>query len=122
MTGWQSLGLVLSICAAGCYRSDPCLANAQVHRFSPSGRREATIYRGDCPGVFLAPQVTVEFKDAGGGAGVFALADSVGELDARWHGEDTLEVSYPATAHPSKQDSVGRFRSEVLHIVYSHRG
>lgn len=110
--------MALLAVTAACSGSDPCLARTQLHRRSPSGDREATVYPGGCPGVSLAPQVTVAFRRAGGGGGVFALADSAGAIDARWVNDDTLEVSYPAGARPTKQDSVARFRDERVRVVY----
>jgi hypothetical protein len=114
--------VALLAAGVGCYRADPCLADAQLHRRSPSGDREVTVYPGGCPGVFLAPQVTVGFRRAGSGGGVFALGDSAGPIDARWVSEDTLEVSYPAGARVVKRDSVARFREERVYVVYRTQG
>jgi hypothetical protein len=105
----------------GCHRTDPCLAAAELHRLSPSGDREATVYPGGCPDVFLTPQVLVEFRRAGGGGGVFALGDSAGAIDARWVSEDTLEVSYPAGARVLQRDSLVRVYEERVYVIYRVR-
>ena len=70
--------------------------------------------------MILAPQVTVEFhtKHGRGGGGVFAVRDSAAQVNVRWISEDTLEVSYPATATVDKRESLLRFWDARLHVVY----
>ena len=87
-----------------------------LERPSPDGKRIASIYRGDCPSVFLAPQVSVDFR--GGGVGVFAVRDSAAAIDAKWLTNDTLEVTYPSGVQIEKQDSVARFRNTRVRMVY----
>ena len=88
--------VLLTCVVSGCSPSNACLERTQLRVPSPQRTRVATIYPGGCADVILAPQITVEFRDQGGGGGVFAVRDSVAAIGARWLGEDTLEVSYPA--------------------------
>ena len=87
--------IIAVLLLAGCAPEDACLEQARVRVVSPQRTRVATIYPGGCPDRLLAPQIIVEFRDQGGGGGVFAVRDSAAALGARWLGEDTLEVSYP---------------------------
>ena len=112
---WLLAPVVLSALTA-CAADDPCLAAATLKRPSPDGNRTASIYRGDCPSVFLAPQVLVDFR--GGGMGVFAVRDSAAEIDARWLTNDTLEITYPPRVQIEKRDSIARFRDARVRVVY----
>src|SRR5262245_28486692 len=102
--------LVATFALAGCASPDPCIAAHRQRTSSPSGSRRVIVFTGPCPGE--APQVLVEFRRSGGGGGVFAADDSVVNLRARWVGEDTVEISYPASARVSKKDSVVQHATE----------
>jgi hypothetical protein len=115
LRSWLLVPAVLSALTA-CTADDPCLAAATLKRPSPDGDRSASIYRGDCPGVFLAPQVLVEFR--GGGTGVFAVRDSTAAIDAQWLANDTLEITYPPGVQIEKRDSIARFRDVRVRVVY----
>jgi hypothetical protein len=112
---WILAPVVLSALTA-CTADDPCLAAAMLERPSPDGNRTASIYPGGCPGVFLAPQVLVDF--GGGGMGVFAVRDSAAAIDAKWLTNDTLEITYPPGVQVEKQDSIARFRDARVRVVY----
>jgi hypothetical protein len=66
-----------------------------------------------------APQVLVEFQNGAGGAGVFAVSDSVVTLRARWISEDTLEISYPPDAHVIKKEVAAQHGSDRVTIRYN---
>lgn len=106
--------VALSACSGG----DPCVASKQVRAASPSGDRVAVVYPGGCPDVVLAPQVTVEFRAAGGGGGVFAIHEREARLEARWLNEDTLEVSYPAGSTVALREPVLRYQDQQVHVVF----
>ena len=117
----MALGALLALGA--CDEPDPCLAAAQQRSASPSGRRIATVYQGGCPGVALAPQVTVALRtnSGAGGGGVFAVRDSAARIEARWIGEDTLEVSYPRGVTIEQQRPTLQYRDAVVHVVLRER-
>jgi hypothetical protein len=96
---------------------DPCIEAATKRVRSPSGRREASVYSGRCPSAQLAPQVLVAFP-GGGGGGVFAVGDSVMDVDIRWLSEDSLEVTYASSLRVEKQEHTLRYGSEHLYFVY----
>jgi hypothetical protein len=120
----KALILICWVALAAC--DDPaerCLAGAKVRTVSPSGRRVATVYSGGCPDVSLAPQVLVEFRtpQGRGGGGVFAVHDSAARIEARWLGDDTLEVDYPSGVTVEKRESTIRYRDQRLNVVYRQR-
>lgn len=100
-----------------------CLDLATRRATSPSLLRTASANTSRCGGV-LAPQVAVEFKtpEGTGGPGVFAVSDSAADIGVRWRAEDTLEISYPASANVIKQDTIARFFSQHVRVVYVTTG
>ena len=110
--------ILATLLLLGCSQANACLERAQVRVRSPQRMRVATIYPGGCADVFLAPQITVEFRDQGGGGGVFAVRDSAAALGARWRGEDTLEVSYPAGVTIEMQRTTLQHGPARIAVVY----
>ena len=101
---------------SGCVDENPCLAAHRKVIRSPSGARQIDISTGPCSG--SAPQVLIGFDHGGGGGGVFAVDDSMVAIDGRWIGEDTAEISYPASAHVSEKRSRTQYGEQHVTIVY----
>lgn len=105
---------------AGCATRDDCITAHERFVNSPSGRRRLNIFSGPCPDAI--PQVLVEFDRGTGGAGVFAVDDSVAVIDGRWISEDTVEITYPANAHVSKRVDVAQYRRGRVFVRYAAVG
>jgi len=101
---------------AACAADDPCLAAHRHVIQSPSGSRRIDIATGPCPG--LAPQISIMFDHGSGGGGVFAVDDSSVVADGRWITEDTVEISYPASARVSKKLTRTQYGPQHVTIRY----
>lgn len=108
--------LVTTAIFAGCVDENPCLDAHRKVIPSPSDARAIYISTGPCPN--SAPQALISFDHGSGGAGVFAVDDSMVAVDGRWIGEDTVEISYPASAHVSKKQSRTQYGREHVTVVY----
>jgi hypothetical protein len=112
-------GPLLAVIATACATRDPCLEAHRQVVVSPSGSRRVNISAGPCPGA--APQILIEFDRGAGGAGVFAVDDSVLAARARWISEDTVEITYPANARVVKRESRAQYGSAHVTILYAVR-
>ena len=111
--------LLLLLTTSACETRDPCLDAHRELVPSPSGSRQVNISTGPCPGA--APQILIEFDHAAGGAGVFAVNDSVLAARAQWIGEDTVEITYPADAHVVKKESRAQYGPGHVTVLYAIR-
>jgi len=111
--------LLLLLTTSACETRDPCLDAHRELVPSPSGSRQVNISTGPCPGA--APQILIEFDHAAGGTGVFAVNDSVLAARARWIGEDTVEITYPADAHVVKKESRAQYGPRHVTALYAIR-
>ena len=111
------LALLLGASLSACETRDSSLDAHRQLVTSPSGSRQVTISRGPCPG--SAPQILIGFEHGAGGAGVFAVNDSVLSASARWIGEDTVEITYPAGARVAKQENRAQYGAEHVTVRYA---
>ena len=111
--------LLFLLVASACETRDPCLDAHRELVPSPSGSRQVDIFSGPCSG--SAPQIGIAFDHGAGGAGVFAVDDSVLAAHARWIGEDTVEITYPSGARVSKKESRAQYRAGHVTVLYSVR-
>ena len=96
--------------------STSCVALHTERVHSPSGNRYADLFTGPCPGA--APQVLIAFERGGGGAGVFAVDDTVSAFRAQWLSDDSLELTIPVGARVTKKESVARYKQGRVYISY----
>ena len=101
---------------SGCTEENPCLAAHRRVIRSPSDSRAIDISTGPCPN--SVPMVGISFDHGSGGGSVFAVDDSMVSVDGRWIGEDTAEISYPASAHVSEKKSRTQYGQQHVTIVY----
>jgi hypothetical protein len=111
--------LLLVASVSACETRDPCLEAHRQLVTSPTGSRQVTISSGPCPG--SAPQILIGFEHGAGGAGVFAVNDSVLTARARWIGEDTVEITYPADARVTKKENRAQYGAGHVTVLYVTR-
>lgn len=107
---------LLGFGAIGCETRDPCLEAHRTFVSSASGAHRASVFTGPCPSA--APQILIEFQHGAGGAGVFAVSDSMLQMRARWISEDTLQIDYPSDAQVVKKELFAQYGSDRVAVLY----